>query len=337
MKRYDPEFSIIIPVYNTVHELPRCINSILEQKYQEFELILVDDGSSDGSGDLCDKYAYNDPRIISIHKENGGVSEARNTGVKASKGEYLLFVDSDDMWNNVDALTDLNKIVQDNPGIDLICFGTEIIDENGKIEKIRKLELPEDINSDKETVIRNLIFTNQYFSAPYVKALRREYFINNNLFFTKGLLSEDIEWSFRVLVSCKDIKVYPKVFYKRIRRNEGSLTAAIGKDNIIAILDSIENGIILIEESGLNTNLKDLYFEYWAYQYAMLFVLLKLIEKDKDYLNIIKRMKKLKWLLRYDHVGKVRAVGTVCKIFGVKGTVNILGIYYRLKSRRGLA
>ena len=87
---------VIVPVYNTEKYLPKCIESILAQTYKNIELILVDDGSLDDSGRICDEYAAQDSRIQVIHKENGGVSKARNSGIDKAKGEWLLFVDSDD-------------------------------------------------------------------------------------------------------------------------------------------------------------------------------------------------------------------------------------------------
>ena len=88
--------SIIVPVYNTEHYLPRCIDSILDQSFTDFELLLIDDGSTDGSGKICDAYAEKDNRIRVLHKENGGVSSARNLGLRVAAGNWICFVDSDD-------------------------------------------------------------------------------------------------------------------------------------------------------------------------------------------------------------------------------------------------
>lgn len=89
--------SVIVPVYNVKPYLSECVNSVLRQSYNKFELILVDDGSADGSGEMCDKFSEDDERIKALHIKNGGPSSARNAGVKAAKGEYISFVDSDDM------------------------------------------------------------------------------------------------------------------------------------------------------------------------------------------------------------------------------------------------
>ena len=112
--------SIIIPVYNVKPYLKRCVESVLNQSYTDFESILVDDGSTDGSSVICDEYLERDSRIRVIHKENGGLSDARNAGIKAAVGEYILFVDSDDFLNT-DALDTLTKEIR--PGVDIITGG----------------------------------------------------------------------------------------------------------------------------------------------------------------------------------------------------------------------
>lgn len=105
--------SIIVPVYKSEKYLVRLIESVLQQSYQNFELILVDDGSPDKSGDICDNFAKQDSRIVVVHKENGGCSEARNTGLNVVRGEYLTFIDGDD-WMEPDCLEYLLGLIRDN-------------------------------------------------------------------------------------------------------------------------------------------------------------------------------------------------------------------------------
>ena len=327
----NPMFSIIIPVYNTEKELERCVRSVTCQTYRDFELILVDDGSKDNSGALCDGFAAEDSRVVAIHQKNAGCSEARNTGIRASRGQYLIFVDSDDMWDDGNALADIAHTIQEQPGVDVVCFGVKILDENGNYVKERKPELPEGIERSKTAIIRHLVYTNGYFSTSYVKALRREFFFRENLFFIKGLLSEDIEWSARILLGCESIAVYPNAFYKRIQRSEGSITSSIGKKNITDILGSVERGVELVEKRAENEELKSLYYEYWAYQYVMLLGLVNKVRKDEEYPSILQRLMKLKWLLRYDHVSKVRAVRKLVSFVGLSCAVRVLAGYYRMK------
>ena len=326
-----PMFSIIIPVYNTEKELERCVRSVTCQTFRDFELILVDDGSRDRSGAICDLLADEDSRIVVIHQRNAGCSEARNAGIRVSHGEYLIFVDSDDLWDDERGLEGIVQTISEHPGVDVVCFGVRIFNEKGSFVKERKPELPSRIGTKKADVIRHLIYTTGFFSTSYVKVLRREFFLNQELFFIKGLLSEDIEWSARILVGCRSIAVYPNAFYKRMQRSEGSITSSIGKKNITDILGSIERGICFAREKAENSTLLALYYEYWAYQYAMLLGLTYIIRKDEEYPAILQRLKKLKWLLKYDHVNKVAAVRKLTAVLGVSGAIRLLSVYYRVK------
>lgn len=114
----NPQVSIIVPVHNAQATLRRCVNSILHQEYTDLELLLIDDGSTDDSGALCDEFAAQDERILVIHKENSGVSDARNLGLSRARGTYLQFVDSDD-WISPDATKRFVKAAQEN-GCDLV-------------------------------------------------------------------------------------------------------------------------------------------------------------------------------------------------------------------------
>ena len=114
------KISIIIPVYNVENYLRQCIESILEQEYEEKEIILVDDGSTDNSGSICDEYADKYENVLVIHKENGGLSDARNVGLAKAAGEYVLFVDSDDFVEE-NSLSPIVEIVNANP-VDVVLL-----------------------------------------------------------------------------------------------------------------------------------------------------------------------------------------------------------------------
>ena len=117
-----PKLSIICPVYNTEKYLPKCIESILTQTFNDFELILIDDGSTDNSGKICDEYSQRDYRIIVIHKENGGQSSARNIGLNICKGNYITFVDSDDYYLVNNTIEHAIKILETNKETDIVQF-----------------------------------------------------------------------------------------------------------------------------------------------------------------------------------------------------------------------
>ena len=122
-----PKISVIIPVYNVENHLHRCIESIISQSFTDFELILVDDGSNDNSGNICDSYSGKDNRIISVHQLNQGPSVARNRGIKESKGDYILFIDSDDYID-----LDYFQVLYDNKTDFTVC-GMRKANETGKV------------------------------------------------------------------------------------------------------------------------------------------------------------------------------------------------------------
>ena len=122
--------SIIVPVYNVEPFISECINSILIQSYKNFELILVNDGSTDNSPTICEQYASKDKRIKVINKANGGLSDARNWGLKFSSGEYVVFLDSDDYWNDCDALFSLYSLLNKYSEVDVVFFRRFTFEEN---------------------------------------------------------------------------------------------------------------------------------------------------------------------------------------------------------------
>lgn len=121
-KEIAPKISVIVPVYKTEKYLPECIESILAQTFEDFELILVDDGSPDNSGAICDDYAARDPRIRVFHKENGGVSSARNLGIRNARAEYVAFLDSDDVWD-LKFMEKMVNLIKSFPSADSFCCG----------------------------------------------------------------------------------------------------------------------------------------------------------------------------------------------------------------------
>lgn len=132
-----PKISIIVPVYKAEPYLKKCIDSILNQTFKDFELILVDDGSPDRCGEICDEYALKDSRIKIIHKENGGQSSARNVGLDIAQGEYIGFVDSDD-WIEPDMYKKLFKVLK-NDNVDMaICNINSIKDKKLRDRKKEK-------------------------------------------------------------------------------------------------------------------------------------------------------------------------------------------------------
>ena len=144
-----PQFSIIIPVYRVEEYLEKCVDSILAQTCQDFELLLIDDGSPDGSGAICDRYAASHPnQVRALHQPNGGAGAARNRGIELAQGDYLLFVDGDD-WLAPNLLEDLSASIAATPA-DLYLFGA-LVERDGKVTGELHEELPADLPTHTRT------------------------------------------------------------------------------------------------------------------------------------------------------------------------------------------
>lgn len=182
----NPELSIIIPVYNVLSYLDRCLQSILNQSFSDFELVIVDDGSTDGSSALLDKYATQDERITVVHQSNAGVSVARNTALKLSKGHYITFVDPDDFISENTYKCNM-EYLQANINVDILQYPyCHYIDDNHEIKKIR----PE----SKLLVGKQSIFAAWWSGSPLEYVIWNKIYrcdIWDNVTFNAGHISED--------------------------------------------------------------------------------------------------------------------------------------------------
>ena len=212
--------SIIVPVYKVERYLPRCIESILGQTYTNFELILVDDGTPDKSGIICDRYAEKDSRIKVIHKENGGVSSARNAGIDAAQGEWITFIDSDD-WVSDDYLEVLLQPLEKH-NCELTVGSMER--RHIRISTSRSEEHFIDVNTQDTEKIIELIDRTEFY-GPCMKLFARNLIKTNKLRFPEGILmAEDAIFVNNYLKFCRKIYLTGKVIYYYNELNAISVT-----------------------------------------------------------------------------------------------------------------
>lgn len=240
----NPLISIIVPAYNVEQYLPVCLSSIEQQTYQNFEVILIDDGSKDSTGEICDTIAAKDNRFKVIHQKNQGVSAARNTGVKVATGEYITFVDSDDeLGNNFLKGFDFNY--------DISIQGYLLqVGENRTPISYREL-------SSFDNVAK-VYCLNDIHSAPFCKLCKTDIIRKNNICFPECIsFSEDTIFFLQYIKYCKSIHVsnlYEYVYYKR----EGSLTT---KHHDIEILMKKEEILFsLYNELFIDVSFKKIFF-----------------------------------------------------------------------------
>lgn len=205
----NPLISIIVPVYNSEKTLNRCVDSILKQTFRNWELLLIDDGSIDRSGEICDEYAIKDQRIKVFHKENGGVSSARNVGLDNVKGEWITFGDSDDeILNNTFALYD--RIINEHNEIDLISCGYLIYYKSGSLKKISCEKAI--ISKDKKAHLLNCE-ENGYYGFLWNKCFRTS-IAKRNRFDETISYCEDHLYTYQYLLQCQCAYFLPNIVYK---------------------------------------------------------------------------------------------------------------------------
>lgn len=190
------KLSIIIPVYNVEQYLESCVKSVITQTYQDLQVILVDDGSIDSSGALCDQLAKQDTRIQVIHKLNGGLSDARNAGLKVATGDYVAFLDSDDLYLLNDGIAQLMTLAQaEQP--DVLLF--QAVDVYPHHQNVRKAYDADYLATHTGTeVFHQLVRTQSFNMSACFQVIRRDLLEEYQLYFEKGLLSEDVDWSLRL-------------------------------------------------------------------------------------------------------------------------------------------
>ncbi len=201
--------SIIVPVYNVEAYLTRCINSLIKQTYKSIEIILVDDGSTDQSAQICDAVASSDDRIVVVHKNNGGLASARNCGLKISKGEYVTFVDSDD-WIELDTIESMMFVCEKKLSDMVICGRYKEYD-NKKTQTFNVLD--SEVTWDCQESLKRLLLWDAIDSSVCDKLFRKSLF--NNIVFPEGRLHEDIPVTYQLIIRANTIThiAQPKYHY----------------------------------------------------------------------------------------------------------------------------
>lgn len=216
-----PTISIIVPVYKVENYLSQCIDSILSQTFSDWECILVDDGSPDGSGAICDEYAQIDTRIQVIHKENGGVSAARNSGLSVALGEYVYFIDSDDYVEREALELSMSKAKQLDADIIVHGLVRDFIYNNSSTS-LKYIKLPE---KDYSTILE-MADRWGLLNGPVNKLFKNTIIKNNALRFDESIsYGEDTKFTFEYLAHCHTIAFVPRHLYHYCFRNKDSLTS----------------------------------------------------------------------------------------------------------------
>ncbi len=280
-----PYLSIIVPVFNVEQYLHKCIDSIINQEYVNFELILINDGSTDNSGKICDSYSTKDKRVRVIHQINGGLSNARNTGIRNSNGKYIWFIDSDDWISKNAFLIVAEELTEDNK-IEMLGFY-----ESRVYEEINKKEEYKNLKKIPPTDGCSYLNLNKRFVPAACFYIYQVDFLKKNQFsFKERMLHEDDYFNLICFSKVKRIKKIDKVLYfYRIRENS-ILTGEVTKQRLVSYLE-----LIKLSKSLLKSNLDNYFLEGLIRSYiSILFVYLNKFQNDKRLLtDIIVEVKKI--------------------------------------------
>ena len=323
----EPFFSLIIPVYNCEKYIHECIDSIISQTFSNWELILVDDGSTDNSGDICQNYCESDNRIKYIKQENGGASKARNTGLDNAYGEFIIFIDSDDYYGSKDALCLVKKCIDDHNS-DVVVFGCTDFNMITGVEFVSRSNYNFDVISkeNKNDTLHYLLSNKLIPGAPWLFAFSREIVHNNNIKFKLGIQDEDYDFVLSVFYFSSSIYAIDEPFYMYRNGRPDSVTGSGNIKMIYGIDYTIEKWYKLCKNIENQQIVVDI-LNYLAFIFTTGFVISG--RMDSPHLNEAKLlMKKHDYILNYGYWKKTKIIKVFYKLLGFDFFSKLSAIYF---------
>lgn len=321
------QLSFILPIYNVQNYLRECVESIISQWNDSCEIIMVDDGSSDNSGAICDSYRQD--RITVIHKKNGGLSSARNVGMKYASGKYIAFVDADDKIAP-NTITHILKWIYQG-GSDY-CFMQGIkFYSDGRVE-----ELGDDIHSsevnNQADYIKYLSTKKKYPGSACTKIYKKDFLVNNQIRFPLDRrLSEDLGFTLECIMKASSFDILDCPFYEYRQNREGSITTAVSQKTLDGLCLFIKESI---DKLTRNKKPKDekckCLMNFVSYEYYILLYNYSLYQGEDKHLYL-NELQNYKWVTKYTASMKFKVLMFFLRILGIEITSKIVGI---IKNKR---
>ena len=324
-------FSFIIPVYNTAEYLDECVQSILSQSYNDYEIILVDDGSNDGSGQMCDKYSEEFSRIKVIHQKNAGLSVARNTGIKNASGEYFILVDSDDFWLG-DYLGEIAAACGNKP--DMVVYSYQSFENKDEL-KIRKaeFELPSyqceyDGTYFLKEVLELALERNTFYRlCAWCYCYKRSFFADNGFQYPVGRNYEDLRLTWQVILAAESVVVMPEIIYAYRKGVSGSITSINNYKNLSDRLEQVINNIEDIRHNDkLDSRLKTLLEDCFCESYFIIMTISDLSASRAERKSLMNSLDENEWVSKCSLRRADRIVAGLIDIFGVRFVCMLLHV-----------
>ena len=313
------KISIIVPVYNVKRYLPRCLESIVAQDYSPFEVILVDDGSTDGSGELCDEWATQDSRIKVIHKANEGPGQARNAGLDAAQGQYVSFIDSDD-YVHPQFISKLHGYAVEREAEVVLCRWVEFEGENpAKLPPMKGTARLTEMTGKE--ALRRIFYQDEITHSPWGRLYRRDLF--NTHRFSEKYVYEDLELIYPLLKQVRKVVETDELLYGYMVRPTSLMrTFNAHRTVVLDITEDLECKVAVSDP--------DLLGAVRSRRLSANFNMLKLMPRnDADFAPLFDRcwatVKQLRWgCLKDNHVRMKNKLGILLSYLGRRFTVMVL-------------
>ena len=312
-----PKISVIVPVYKVEKYLPECIESVLAQTFTDFELILVDDGSPDNSGAICDAYAERDPRVHVTHKTNAGLSSARNAGMLAARGELLMFLDGDDFWNEdrlLEKLSDAWRSRADE--CDFLMFNISDYFPEGRFVRWKEYSLVEcSRNADKNARVVSMCRGGVFRMSACNKIFERKFLQENCLSFENFLVSEDTPWFANLMTRARNWRCMNVFGYAYRQAREGSITNEMSRSALSRRVEGVCRGIDELVRNAQNScwtkEASSALCSFAAFTLSGQILQWQSLDTESQ-----KKIRERSWLLRYRQNPKACVSAWIIRLFG---------------------
>ena len=323
--------SFIVPCYNTAVYLPKCLNSIIRQTYKNWEIIVINDGSTDNTADIAYSYAKNDNRIKVFSQKNQGASAARNKALEAARGDYIIFLDSDDWYKDENCLEQIIK-TSDNGDADIVVFRyQQVLDESHlcKEEYLLYFEkMAEFIYTGEEylQIVLSKDEVYQWYLCLY--AFKRELWSGAHVFFDTELCAlEDMDILYKVILKAQNLRILNRPVYQYRVAREGALTTRTKKlmHNMLAVY---RNNINTVNEMNINEDLKKLLNSNFSIGYFWVLAEINYLDKS-DKTEIFNLLNENRNLMNYATRKKNVFIRRLVNILGFHITAKLLFAYHK--------
>ena len=323
--------SVVLPIYNVAGYIPACIESLLQTEGSDaFEIILVDDGSTDNSGEIADEFANKFQNVFAFHKENGGLSDARNYGLARATGKYVFFCDPDDTVIPEAFSTVVKSLAETDA--DVVMWDGRVTCENGEIDTsdLEKLLVHTGVNTDGNVVSGTRVLTDQirthnnYSMTAWLMTCKREFLNENDLTFEMGLIHEDELWTPQVLLCASSVLYVPvKAYNYHIRNNSITQSDSIDKNKHAMAYIHILNVLYFhYRNTVTDRETLDVLLAKWSFDYMV-----RMADYDFDrsqYAGLVRK----KDIFKTARGFKNKTKALILRVFGVKGFCSLMRLLH---------